>query len=109
MADGRRVTVTRARPIASSFTGEALDVGTANGEQGQRANAAPAGELAQVQRVGLAGQAAVPGQEPGEGGSFGVGEGWLDHGERGGWGGSGHRVPLATLEPGGWACPCPSR
>ena len=29
-------------------------------------NPAPAGELAQVQRVGLAGQAAVPGQEPGE-------------------------------------------
>ena len=36
------------------------------------------GELAQVQCVGLAGQAAVPGQEPGEGKPFGVGEGGLE-------------------------------
>ena len=69
-------------------TGEALDVGAADGEQGQGAGAAPGGELAQVQRVGLAGQAAVSGQEPGEGEPFGVGEGRLDGGEgsgRGGW------------------------
>src|SRR2546429_7152544 len=59
--------------------------GKANG-----ADPAPAGELAQVQRVRLPGQAAVPGQEPGEGDPFGVGEDGLDRGERGGWGGSGH-------------------
>ena len=57
------------------FSGEAFDVGAADGEQGQGAGAAPAGELAQVQRVSLAGQAAVPGQEPGEGEPIGVGEG----------------------------------
>jgi hypothetical protein len=46
--------------------GEALDVGPADREQGQGAAAAPACELAQVQGVGLAGQTAVPGQEPGQ-------------------------------------------
>src|SRR5947209_1941829 len=72
---------------ASGFQvpGEALDVGAADGEQGHRAGPAPAGELAQVQGVGLPGQAAVPGQEPGEGESLGLGEGRLDRGERGGW------------------------
>ena len=45
--------------------GEALDVGAAGSEQGQVAALAPAGVLAQVQLVGLAGQAAVPGQESG--------------------------------------------
>ncbi len=51
--------------------GEALDVGAADGEQVQGIGAAPGGELAQVQRPGLASQASVPGQEPGEGESFG--------------------------------------
>jgi hypothetical protein len=48
---------------ASGFqvSGEALDVGAADGEQGHRTGSAPAGELAQVQGVGIAGQAAVPG------------------------------------------------
>src|SRR6516162_9702918 len=80
---------------ASSFQvpGEAFDVEAADGEQVQRAATAPAGELAQVQGIRLAGQAAVPGQEPGKGEPFGVGEGGLDRGERGGWGGSGHRAP----------------
>jgi len=41
--------------------GEAFDVGAADGEQGQGADPAPGGELAQVQGVGVAGQAAVPG------------------------------------------------
>jgi hypothetical protein len=36
------------------FPGEAFDVGAADGEQGQGAGAAPGGDLAQVQRVGLA-------------------------------------------------------
>jgi predicted nucleotidyltransferase len=45
--------------------GEALDAGAAGAEQGQVAGLAPAGVLAQAQLIGLAGQAAVPGQEPG--------------------------------------------
>jgi len=65
--------------------GEAFDVGAADGEQGQGAGAAPGSELAQVERVGLAGRAAVSGQVPGEGEPFGVGEGGLDRGEDGGW------------------------
>ena len=69
--------------------GEAFDVGAADGEQGQGPGAAPGGELAQVQRVGLSGQAAVPGERE----ALGVGEGGLDRGERGGWGGSDHRAP----------------
>jgi len=44
-------------------------------EQGQGAGAVPGGELAQVQRVRFTGQTTVPGQEPGEGEPFGVGEG----------------------------------
>jgi len=73
--------------------GEAFDVGTADGEQGQGAGAAPGGELAQVVCVRLVGQAPVPGQEPGEGEPFGIGEGGLDRGKGSGWGGSGHRAP----------------
>jgi hypothetical protein len=48
------------------LAGEGLDVRAADREQRQRPALAPAGELAQVQGVGLAGQAAVSGQEPGE-------------------------------------------
>ena len=59
--------------------GEALDVSAADGEHVKGAGAAPASELAQVQRVGLPGQAAVPGQEPGEREPFGVSEGGLAH------------------------------
>ena len=84
------------RIVAASdfeFPGEAFDLGAADSEQAQGAGAAPGGELAQVQCVGLAGQAAVSGQEPGEGDPFGVGEGGLDRGVRGRWGGSGHRAP----------------
>jgi hypothetical protein len=44
------------------------------------------GELAQVECVGLAGQAAVHSQEPCECEPFGVSEGGLDRGERGGRG-----------------------
>jgi hypothetical protein len=44
---------------------EQLDVGAAGGEERQAAALAPGGELAQVQYVGLAGQAGIPGQEPG--------------------------------------------
>lgn len=45
--------------------GEELDVRTAGGEQVQLVLLAPPGVLPQVQLVGLPGQAAVPGQEPG--------------------------------------------
>jgi hypothetical protein len=57
------------------FSGEAFDAGAADGEQDQGAGAAPDGELAEAQCVRLAGQAAVPGQEPGEGKPFGAGKG----------------------------------
>ena len=78
--------------------GETFDVGAADLEQGQGAGAAPGGELAQVQCVGLAGQPAVSGQEPGEGEPFGIGEGRLDRGEGSRWGGSGHRTPPGRAE-----------
>jgi hypothetical protein len=76
------------------LAGEPFDVRAADREQGHGAGAAPGRELAQVQRVGLTGQAAVPGQEPGEGKPLGVGEGWLDGDE----GGSGHRAPPGRAE-----------
>ena len=53
--------------------GKAYDVAVADGDNVQGAAAAPGGELAQVQEICLAGQAAVPGQIPGEGEPFGVG------------------------------------
>jgi hypothetical protein len=43
------------------FPGEAFNVGPADGEQGQRPGTAPGGELAQVESVRLACQAAVAG------------------------------------------------
>jgi hypothetical protein len=68
--------------------GEGLDVGPPNREQGQRADTAPGGELAQVQRGGLSDQAAVPGQEPGQGEPLGLGE-WRRGRWRGLWRSSG--------------------
>jgi hypothetical protein len=91
------------------LSGEGLNVGAADGEQPQRAGAAPAGELAQVQGVCLAGQAAVPGQEPGESNSLGVSEGGLDRCERGGWGGCGHRAPPGWAGTGRLGQPGPQR
>ena len=44
---------------------EELDVSPAGTEQVELMLLAPAGELPQIQLVGLPGQAAVPGQEPG--------------------------------------------
>jgi hypothetical protein len=87
----------------SPIAGEAFDVGAANREQRQRAVAAPSGELAQVQRIRLASQAAVSGQVTGEREPFGVGEsGWIM--TRAVVGAAvviGHL--LAGLRPGGWA------
>jgi hypothetical protein len=54
------------------FPGEAFNFGAADRELRHGAGTAPGGELAQVQRVGFPGQAAVSGQEPGEGEPFGV-------------------------------------
>jgi hypothetical protein len=69
---------------------------------------APAAELAQVESVGLAGQAAVSGQEPGEREPLGTGEGWLDGGEgsrsRGGHQGTSRN----SRDLGGWAAEGPS-
>jgi hypothetical protein len=73
--------------------GEALDVRAAGLEQGQAMLAAPAGELAQVQLIRLAGQAGVAGQEPGQGEPLG-GREHRQHGDEGdGRGGCGHRAP----------------
>jgi hypothetical protein len=82
MVHSRRVTVARALAPGFEFPGEGLDVGAADGEQGQGAGAAPSSELAQVQRVGLPGQALVSGQEPGVGQPFRSSEDGLDRGER---------------------------
>src|SRR5271169_652200 len=97
MVHSRRVTVTRA-PSGLEFSGEAFDVGAADLEQRERAGTAPGGELAQVQGVRLASQAPVPGQEPGEGEPFGIGERWLDGDEGSGCGC--HRVPPGPAETG---------
>ena len=78
--------------------GEGLDVGPSDRTQGQRADAAPGGELAQVQRVRLPGQAALPGQEACQGETLGLGEDRLDGGEGGGGGRGGHRAPSGTAE-----------
>jgi hypothetical protein len=73
--------------------GEALDVRTADGEQGQGPGTAPCVELAQVECIGFPGQATVPGQEAGEGDPLGISEDRLDSGERSGWDGSGQSRP----------------
>jgi hypothetical protein len=100
--DGGQPPGDRGAGPASGFQvpGEALDVRAAGGEHRQGPGPAPGGELAQVQRVRLPGQAAVPGQEPGEGDPFGVGEDGLDRGEHGGWDSSGHRAPPGQAETG---------
>jgi hypothetical protein len=86
--------------------GEGLDVGAADGEQGHRAGPAPGSELAQIQRVSLAGQAALPSQEPGNSEPLGIGAGRLDGDE----GGSGHRGASRTSwDPGCWASRGPQR
>ena len=77
MVHSRRVTVARA-PAGFQFAGEGLDVGAADREQRHGPGAAPAGELAQVDGAGLAGQAAVPGQVTGERESLRISERRLD-------------------------------
>jgi hypothetical protein len=52
--------------VGFPVTGETLDARTAGLEQAQAMLLAATGELAQAQLIGLAGQAAVPGQESGE-------------------------------------------
>jgi hypothetical protein len=109
MVHSRWVTVARARPRASQFAGEGLDVGAADREQRQGPCAAPAGELAQVEGVGLAGQAAVPGQEAGECEPLGVREGRLDGGEGGGRGRGGHwGASWDSRDPRGWVPQVPA-
>jgi hypothetical protein len=81
---------TRSAP-GFQVAGEAFDIGAPDGEQVQGAGAAPGGELAQVQRVCLSCQAAVPGQKAGKREPFGIAEYWLER-DKGGCGG-GHRVP----------------
>ena len=60
------------------FAAKGLNVGAADREQRQGPCPAPASELPQVEGVGLAGQAAVPSQEPGEREPLGISEARLD-------------------------------
>jgi hypothetical protein len=71
------------RVLIEPGDGAPLDVGAADREQGQGAGSTPGGELAQVESVGLAGQAAVSSQEPGKSELLGIAEDGLDRGERG--------------------------
>jgi len=64
--------------VGFQLAGVGLDVGAVDGEQGQGAGAAPAGELAQVEGLGVAGQATVAGQAAGEREPLGIGEHRLD-------------------------------
>ena len=65
--DGAEPARHRRAGTAAGFqiTGEVLDVRAAGGEQAQVMLLAPAGVLAQVQLIGLTGQAAVSGEKPG--------------------------------------------
>jgi hypothetical protein len=114
MVHSRRVTVARARPRASSSRAK-VSIGAADGEQRERAGAAPAGELAQVQGICLAGQAAVPGQEPREREPLGIIEHRLDRDQRSRDGFGGHQAPPGTAgNLKGWAAGpsderCPQR
>ena len=58
------------RPSAAALfeiAGVALDISSTDGEQAKALFVTPGDELAQLQRVGVASHAAVPGQERGEG------------------------------------------
>ena len=62
------------RPRASRPTAKALDVRSLCLEEVDVVLLAPGGELAQVERVSLAGEPAVTGEESGETNPLGVGE-----------------------------------
>ena len=66
--------------------GEGFDVGAAEVNKPTQWARHQVANWRRSKGVGLAGQAAVAGQVPGEGEPFGVGEDGLDRGERGGWG-----------------------
>ena len=71
-------------PTGFEVAGEALDVGPAGAEQAQVVLGAPGDELAQVQRVGLTGQASVAGEERRQRVPLGVGERQVDDRDIGG-------------------------
>ena len=71
-------------PTGFEVPGEALDVGPAGAEQAQVVLGAPGDELAQVQRIGLTGQASVAGQERRQRVPLGVGERRVDDSDIGG-------------------------
>jgi hypothetical protein len=93
------------------FPGEGLDVRAADREQRQGPGAAPGSEVAQVEVVGLVGQAAVPGQCE----RLGIRERWLNGGERSRGDGGCHRgTSWDGWDPGSWAAGlseerCPQR
>ena len=77
--------------------GEAFDVGPASAEQADVVVAAPCDELAQVQGVGLAGQAAVTGEVRGKRVLLNIREDGVDEGDLGCLGG-GHVAPPGQAE-----------
>src|SRR6266496_4309689 len=78
---------------AELLPGSWLLPGAADLEQAQVVLLAPTGVLAQVQRVRLAGQAGVTGQEPSQGKTFRLDEHRLDSGNGRGRGRGGHEAP----------------
>jgi hypothetical protein len=76
--------------------GEELDVGPAGIEQVQLVMLAPTRELPQIQLIGLAGQTALPGQEPRQGQPLSVGEDRREGDEGGGQDRGGHEAPPGT-------------
>jgi hypothetical protein len=93
MVHSRRVTVARARPLASSS--RAKDSISGGGRRARASDRARHQVVnwrrsrAQASRV----RPRYPARNPARASRSGVGEGGLDRGERGGWGGSGHRAP----------------
>lgn len=88
----------RPRPaIALHVTTETFDVGAAGLEQVQSVLLAPSSEHSQVQRIGVAGQPAIAGEEPHERGPFGFGEQRFDrHDKFGRRDGDGHGDLLSS-------------
>ena len=82
--------------------GEALDVRAVGVEQPQVVALAPGDVLAQVEGVGVAGLAAVAGEEPGEGEALGFAEHVVGNCDVGCWDG-GYVVPPGRAETGGRA------
>lgn len=91
----------RCRPIVRlELPSERFDVTAADLEQTQVAVIAERHELAEVQRIGVAGEAPVVAEEPGQRDVLRVEQPWVVD-DDGGRGGGGHGIPLESVELGG--------